>query len=302
VNPTVRISSYNKVLIPDFTSINPDIAKLAGLQIRQYKTIKQELPDLVANTFDRSAFSKVIRTSERIDPKDMTAIRKLPADAVLMGNIKELVSMGGENAAGLTSIQIEYKLIDIKTGEEVVTAIHRSTTDLDKIAMGQVRVLSGLLNKAKALNATASAEATPQAASAIAASASATGHDVGKVNTPQKSGADAATKAIANTIPEKFRGTWKGKALGCKKSNPTVTVIGTSDIKSTYPAVDDFEGGTDVLKLRKVTNADDKSLTGDFCTAPCDGTKNEFVQPIKIQMVSAAEIMINGAKALVRCK
>lgn len=157
VSNAARISSYNRVLMPDFVSINPDVAKLAGLQIRQYKTIRQELPDLISSTFDRTVFNKVSRTSERIEPNDTAAIRKLPADAVLMGNIKELSSSGG-SGAGLTSIQIEYKLIDVKTGEEVVTAIHRSTTDLDKIAMGQVRVLTVLLNKAKAMHASAPIE------------------------------------------------------------------------------------------------------------------------------------------------
>jgi hypothetical protein len=136
--------------MPDFASLNPDINKLRGLQIRQYKTIKQDLPDAIANTFDGSGFSSVRRMSDRVDPKDIDAIRKLPADAILMGNIKELASAGGENQAGLTAIQVEYKLVDVKTGEEVLKAIHRSTTDLDKVAMAQVRVLTGLLNKAKA--------------------------------------------------------------------------------------------------------------------------------------------------------
>jgi hypothetical protein len=151
VSPQVHINTYNKVLMPDFTSLTSDINKLAGLQIRQYKTIKQDLPDQLATTFDGSAFSSVRRMSDRVDPKDIVAIRKLPADAILMGNIKELVSVGGENQAGLTAIQIEYKLVDVKTGEEVFKAIHRSTTDLDKVAMAQARVLTGLLNKAKRL-------------------------------------------------------------------------------------------------------------------------------------------------------
>lgn len=149
ISPQSGVNAYNKVLMPDFTSITTDINKLRGLQIRQYKSIKQDLPDQIANTFDGSAFNRVTRTSDRIDPKDIAAIKKQPTDAILMGNIKELASLGGENDAGLTAIQVEYKLIDVKTGQEVVTAIHRSTTDLDKVAMAQVRVLTGLLNKAK---------------------------------------------------------------------------------------------------------------------------------------------------------
>ena len=156
VSPQVRMSAYKKVLMPDFTSIQPDVSKLRGLQVRQYKSIKQDMPSQIANTFDGSAFRQVTRISDRIDPKDTAAIKKLPADAVLMGNIKELVSLGGENNAGLTAIQVEYKLVDIRSGEEVVTAIHRSTTDLDKVPMAQVSVLTSLFNKAKASEKSAS--------------------------------------------------------------------------------------------------------------------------------------------------
>jgi len=151
VSPQARIDTYNKVSIPDFTSLAANMNKLTGLQVRQYKTIKQDLPDQMATTLDGSAFSSVRRMSDRVDPKDIAAIRKLPADAILMGNIKELVSTGGENQAGLTAIQVEYKLVDVKTGEEVLRAIHRSTTDLDKVALAQARVLTGLLNKAKSV-------------------------------------------------------------------------------------------------------------------------------------------------------
>jgi hypothetical protein len=191
VSPQVHMSAYNKIIMLDFTSITPDIDKLKGLQIRQYKDIKKELPDLIASTFDGSAFSKVTRVSERIDPKDIAAIKRLPADAVLMGNIKELQSLGGEGRAGLTAIQIEYKLIDTRSGEEVVTAIHRSTTDLDKVAMGQVRVLQGLLNKAKAIKTTASVDLGQRMAPAVAATASPAPAKVVVATAPAASGAVA---------------------------------------------------------------------------------------------------------------
>jgi hypothetical protein len=149
ISPQARIASYNTVVMPDFTSMTTNINKIGGLQVRQYQNIKKQLPDQMANTFDGSAFARVTRINDRIDPRDSAAIKRIPADAVLMGNIKELVSGGGENNAGLTAIQVEYKLVDVKTGEEVLTAIHRSTTDLDKVAMAQVRALAGLLSKAK---------------------------------------------------------------------------------------------------------------------------------------------------------
>jgi hypothetical protein len=151
----VKFAGYKKVLMPDFTSLTTDISKLGGLQVRQYKNIKKDLPDQIANTLDGSVFTNVVRLQEKVDPKDMAAIKKLPATAVLMGNIKELVSLGGENDAGLTAIQVEYKLVEVKTGREVLRAIHRSTTDLDKVPMAQVRVLSGLIDKGKASAAAA---------------------------------------------------------------------------------------------------------------------------------------------------
>lgn len=201
VSPQVRMGAYSKIIMPDFTSITPDIDKLKGLQIRQYKGIKQELPDLIASTFDGTLFSKVTRYSERLDPKDIAAIRKLPADAVLLGNIKELVSLGGEGKAGLTAIQIEYKLIDTRTGEEVVTAIHRSTTDLDKVAMGQVRVLTSVLNKAKAMKASASSDAGQVAVPVAVAANPMPSNDVPKVNAAQKGGRDlSAAEVISRNL------------------------------------------------------------------------------------------------------
>lgn len=194
VSPKVRMGSYHKVLMPDFSSITPDVAKLSGLQVRQYKGIKQELPDQIANTFDGSAFAKVTRTSDRLDPRDMAALKRLNVDAVLFGNIKELVSLGGESKAGLTAIQIEFKLVDVHTGEEVITAIHRSTTDLDKVAMGQVRALNTLLTKAKSMKpGELSAAPMPQ----VAASASAPLVPVEKA-AAQSKGKSGAGKAISH--------------------------------------------------------------------------------------------------------
>jgi hypothetical protein len=89
------------------------------LQIKEYKTIKKNLADHISEIFDGSVFERTIRISERISPKDTEAIQKLSGDAVLMGNIKELVSTAARGGHGLTAIQVEIKLIDVKTGEEV---------------------------------------------------------------------------------------------------------------------------------------------------------------------------------------
>ena len=83
---------YKKVIIPDFTSLASNVRDISGMQLAEYKTIKKDLPDHLAQAFDGSVFLQCIRTSERIDPKDIEAIKKLPADGILMGNIKELHS------------------------------------------------------------------------------------------------------------------------------------------------------------------------------------------------------------------
>lgn len=146
-----KMKAYKKVIVTDFTSHVTDINNIPGLQNKYYKTIRKDLADNIAESIEGSAFDKVVRISEKIDPKDIEAIKKLPADVVLMGNIKEMKApMVGEGKyAALAAIQVEYKLIDIKTGEEVLKVIHRSTTDKQKVAEGQITVLFPLLNKAK---------------------------------------------------------------------------------------------------------------------------------------------------------
>ncbi len=151
ISPKINIKAYKKVIVTDFTSHVTDINNIPGLQNKYYKTIRKDLADNIAESIEGSAFDKVVRIYEKIDAKDIEAIKKLSADAVLMGNIKEMVapSVGEGKYAALAAIQVEYKLIDIKTGEEVLKAIHRSTTDKQKVAEGQITVLFPLLNKAK---------------------------------------------------------------------------------------------------------------------------------------------------------
>lgn len=135
---------YKKVIIPDFTSLATNVRDLSGMQLAEYKTIKKDLPDHLAQAFDGSVFLQCVRTSERIDPKEIEAIKKMPADAILMGNIKEIHSLGK-----LTVTQVEIKIVDTKNGMEILKAINRSSTDHDKVAMPIVRNLSVLIKKAK---------------------------------------------------------------------------------------------------------------------------------------------------------
>lgn len=146
IHSGVNWGAYKKVIMPDFTSITVNVRDIQGMQLTDYKTIKKDLADQIAQAFDGSVFIQCIRSSERIDPRDIEAIKKLPADAILMGNIKEIHSLGV-----LTVTQIEIKIIDIKTGMEILKSINRSSTDRDKVAMPIVRNLSVLIKKAKSI-------------------------------------------------------------------------------------------------------------------------------------------------------
>jgi hypothetical protein len=144
IRPGVNWAAYKKIIIPDFTSLKTNVKDLSGMQLAEYKTIKKDLADHLAQAYDGSVFLQCVRTSERIDPKDIEAIKKLPADAILMGNIKELHS-----AKDLTVTQVEIKIVETKNGMEILKAINRNSTDHDKVAMPIVSNLSVLINKAK---------------------------------------------------------------------------------------------------------------------------------------------------------
>ena len=56
---------------------------------------------------------------------------------------------GHGGGIGLTATQVEIKLVDTKTGKEIIKMINRSTTDGDKVSMPINRRLANLINKAK---------------------------------------------------------------------------------------------------------------------------------------------------------
>lgn len=148
VSPNAKIDKYKKVVVTDFTSMTKNPRDLSGLQMREYKTLRQDMADHLAEALDGTVFSKTMRLQEKIVPqKDASMIHDLKGDAVLIGNIKGIISLGG-----LTATQIEVVLIDIKTGEEVVKAIHRGLSDPDKVSMVFVGRLTSLINKAKNRN------------------------------------------------------------------------------------------------------------------------------------------------------
>lgn len=147
VQPNIDWTKYQKVLVPDFTSLTTEIRNIRSLQMTEYKNIKKDIADYITQAFDGSIFPQCVRTSERIDLKNRESFLNLPADAVLFGNISEMKSSGGK--AKLTATQVEIKIVDKSSGDEILKAVNRSTTDADKVAMPIVRKLSALIKKAR---------------------------------------------------------------------------------------------------------------------------------------------------------
>lgn len=144
-------TKYKNVIVNDFTSITPNIQKISGLQVPEFKNLRKDIPDNIANAFDGSIFSRCQRSSNRIDSNDKNSIRKSRADAIIFGNISEMKTMGRGKGGGigLTATQVEIKIIDAKSGKEILKMINRSSTDGDKVSMPINTRLANLINKAK---------------------------------------------------------------------------------------------------------------------------------------------------------
>lgn len=144
-------TKYKNVIINDFTSITPDMRKISGLQVPEFKNLRKDIPDNIANAFDGSIFSRCNRSANRIDHRDKSSMRKARADAIIFGNISEMKTMGRGKGGGigLTATQVEIKMVDAKSGKEILKMVNRSTTDGDKVSMPINRRLANLINKAK---------------------------------------------------------------------------------------------------------------------------------------------------------
>ena len=144
-------TKYKKVIVNDFTSITPNIQKISGLQVPEFKNLRKDIPDNIASAFDGSIFPNCQRSSNRIDFNDNNSIRKSRADAILFGNISEIKTMGRGKGGGigLTATQVEIKIVDAKSGKEILKMINRNSTDGDKVSMPINTRLANLINKAK---------------------------------------------------------------------------------------------------------------------------------------------------------
>lgn len=135
-----KLDKYKKVLVLDFTSLNTNIYHNSALSMDKFVNLKKSIPDAIASSFDSQVFDNCERSSVKIKPKDIAAIKKMNADAIIMGNIKELKHM-----TSITTCQYEFKLIDRRSGQEVIKVIDRNATDADKIATMIVYKLSRLM-------------------------------------------------------------------------------------------------------------------------------------------------------------
>ena len=145
VAPDFNPGRFRKVAIADFTSRPSQPGLLSGMTITKFKTIKADIPDILAQALEGQLFDKVVRIKNRRNP--VKAARRIGADAVLLGNLSELRQSLGLALMGaeLIAAQFEMKIIDLKTGRTVVKVVDRNKTDADKISMPLVRNLTHLL-------------------------------------------------------------------------------------------------------------------------------------------------------------
>lgn len=152
IAPNVQWSKYNRIVVNDFTSLTSDVRKISGLQIPEFKNIRKDIPDNIAQSLDGGTLPQCSRADRRIDHNNIADIKSSKGDAILFGNISEIRTgarseRGG--VLGLTATQVEMKLVDRKTGQELIKIVNRSSTDGDKVSMPIVSRLATVVNKAK---------------------------------------------------------------------------------------------------------------------------------------------------------
>jgi hypothetical protein len=155
IAPNINWAKYRKIIVSDFSSMTSDVNKISGMQIPEFKNLRKDMPDNIAQSLDGSVFQQCIRSAQRIDHNDLSRIKAQQADAVLFGNISELKTglrsdKGGH--VGLTATQVEIKLVDRKTGQELIKIINRSSTDGDKVLMPIVKRIANVIQQAKSDN------------------------------------------------------------------------------------------------------------------------------------------------------
>lgn len=214
ISQNYMASKYKVVVINDFTSMTNDVSDISGIQVPAFKNIRADIPDNLAQSFDGSIFSRCIRSSKRIDHRDMNEIKKSSGDAILFGNISTLKSglRAEDGHVGLTSAQLEIKVVDRKTGEEIIQVVMRNTTDGDKVLMPIMRQMSNLMKIAEAekvnvqkVNDIKSQKAPPSNSETIDTN-SGVQYVIVTKNTSIRARADGRSKVISKiSVGEKFK-------------------------------------------------------------------------------------------------
>lgn len=121
----IRFGQYNKVIVLTFSS-----SSAAPLAASLKKDISEMFTDSLMGIFQEVEFLDQV-----IGPKDFNKIKGLPADAVVMGNIKRIDDRNAAKqffvgfAAGEPNVYLKFKIVDTKTGEEVVRIIHDESSN-----------------------------------------------------------------------------------------------------------------------------------------------------------------------------
>lgn len=148
----IKLSQYKKTIIFDFTNTSG---------MAQGVSLRKSIPDKFAETLKTLdlLFTDIKRSSVKIEPKDYTKIKSLPADVVIMGNIKKVekgdmakrevkANLLGIAVGDMPKVSVELKLVDTKTGEEVVRIVDSvSGTTTDEAAEGIIKRITNYLLK-----------------------------------------------------------------------------------------------------------------------------------------------------------
>lgn len=131
VKEGVKLGNYKKAVILDFSDSS-------GTE--EASQLKKEMPEVFSEML-LNIFSEIQYVQKQIHPKDYTKIMSLPANIVIMGNIKRLDKLDvgkrmtrkfqtgfGAGKTGMPTVHLELKLVDTKTGEEIVCIVHKESS------------------------------------------------------------------------------------------------------------------------------------------------------------------------------
>ncbi|MHB8173182.1 MAG: hypothetical protein ACYDFU_01825 [Nitrospirota bacterium] len=166
-SPNADLSKYKKVLVADFSAISTQ--DVSFLYMDAYKNIGDDLAKAIAQACDGTMFDKCEATNTRVRYNDMDAIKKLPADAVILGNFAEfkengglgvLHALGGRNDGQYPAdTKVEIKIVDTKTGKEVVGLISENAVyNAGEVTTAVVPQMMTLLRKVESTSRSAASQ------------------------------------------------------------------------------------------------------------------------------------------------